>query len=111
MVGVFLVLFASTGVCSEEMPKLHLASDTWPPFTDAAGETRLAIDLVSAALERAGIRADTTIVEWTDVTAGIRDGRFDGSAAMWRSPERDEYLLFSEPYLENRLVLVGKKGR
>ncbi|HEV8549111.1 MAG TPA: transporter substrate-binding domain-containing protein, partial [Polyangiaceae bacterium] len=34
----------------------------------------------------------------------------DGSAAVWKSPEREKYLLFSKPYLENRLVLVARKG-
>ena len=29
---------------------------------------------------------------------------------MWRSADRERYLLFSNPYLENRLVLVGRKG-
>ena len=90
--------------------ELHLASDTWPPFTDSAEGRRVAIDLVLTALDRAGISATTTIVHWKDVEAGIRDAKFDGSAAMWRTDKREEYLIFSDPYLENRLVLVGRKG-
>ena len=91
--------------------ELHLASDTWPPFTDSAEGRRVAIDLVLTALDRAGISATTTIVHWKDVEAGIRDAKFDGSAAMWRTDKREEYLIFSDPYLENRLVLVGRPGR
>jgi polar amino acid transport system substrate-binding protein len=90
--------------------ELHLASDTWPPFTDSAEGRRVAIDLVLTALDRAGISATTTIVHWKDVEAGIRDAKFDGSVAMWRTDKREEYLIFSDPYLENRLVLVGRKG-
>lgn len=93
-----------------ETSRLRLASDTWPPFTNVAGKTRLAIDLVHEGLRRAGVAEETTIVPWKDVTAGLGDGRFDGSAAIWRSPEREKFLLFSKPYLENRLVLVGAKG-
>jgi ABC-type amino acid transport substrate-binding protein len=89
---------------------LQLASDVWPPFTDVRDGQRVAIDLVQTALDRAGISATTTIVDWKDVEAGIRDKKFDGSAAMWRTDAREEILIFSEPYLENRLVLVGRKG-
>lgn len=90
--------------------EIHLASDSWPPFTAEAEAQRVAVDLVHTALDRAGLRATTTIVEWKDVEEGIRQGRFHGSAAMWRSEARERELLFSAPYLENRLVLVGRKG-
>jgi len=90
--------------------ELHLASDTWPPFTDTPEGQRVAIELVMTALDRAGISASTTIVDWKEVEAGIRNATFDGSAAMWRTEKREENLIFSEPYLENRLVLVGRKG-
>ena len=52
----------------------------------------------------------TNIVEWTEVIPGLREGRFDGSAAIWHTTQRESFLLFSEAYLENRLVLVGQKG-
>jgi len=37
-------------------------------------------------------------------------GLFDGSGAAWKDPERERALIFSQPYLENRLVLVGRHG-
>ncbi len=89
---------------------LRLASDTWPPFTDAPDRRRIALELVHTALERAGIEATTTIVEWREVEAGLRRADIDGTAAMWHTDERAKALLFSQPYLENRLVLVGRKG-
>ncbi len=90
--------------------ELRLASDVWPPFTGEAGGARVAFELVNTALERARIDTTTAIVDWKEVEAGIRQGKFDGTAAMWRTEKRDESLVFSEPYLENRLVLVGRKG-
>jgi len=102
-------LFAAAALAADE-PTVRLASDRWPPFTNVEGQTRLAIDLVDQALERIGVRTDTTVTDWTDVMAGLRDGRFDGCAAIWRSDERETFLLYSQPYLENRLVLVGNKG-
>jgi len=89
---------------------LRLVSDEWPPFTGSAGSARAALDLVERALDRSGVHATTTIVDWKEAEAGIRRSDFDGSAAMWRTEERERDLLFSAPYLENRLVLVGRAG-
>lgn len=104
------ILLLPAFAMAADPPALRLASDTWPPFTDAPEGTRVAVELVHTALERAGIKATTTIVDWKDVEAGIRNATFDGSAAMWRTTEREQDLVFSAPYLENRLVLVGRKG-
>jgi len=97
-------------VAATEQVELRLASDLWPPFTNIADQSRLAIDLVHEALIRTGVSAATSIVDFGAVILGLQDGRFDGSGALWRSPEREKFLLFSEPYLENRLVLVGRAG-
>ena len=42
---------------------LAVASTPWPLFTNAAGKPRIALNLVETALGRAGLKADTTIVE------------------------------------------------
>ena len=107
---VVLMLLSPSLVFATEQVELRLASDLWPPFTNTADQSRLAIDLVHEALNRAEIKATTSIVDFGAVILGIQDGSFDGSGALWRSPEREILLLFSEPYLENRLVLVGRAG-
>lgn len=48
--------------------------------------------------------------DFARVLARLREGDLDGCAAIWRSAEREEYLLYSRAYLENRLVLVGREG-
>jgi len=103
-------LLTTGAVAAQETRTLRLGSDEWPPFTDVPGGQRVAIALVETALERAGIPSQTTIVDWKDVEAGIRHGNFDGSAAMWKTEQRERDLVFSRPYMENRLVLVGRKG-
>ncbi len=89
---------------------LTMASDVWQPFTDEFQKTRFAIDLVHSALGRAGIKPKTEILESWTVPADLKAGKYDGCGAMWYSDERAEFLLFSEPYLENRLILIGQKG-
>jgi ABC-type amino acid transport substrate-binding protein len=98
-------------VISAQQPQpLSLVSTAWPPFTNEAGQTRLALDLVEAALGRIAFAAKTTIVSAAEFTPALTSSRFDGSAAAWKDPEREQTLLFSQPYLENRLVLVGRQG-
>jgi ABC-type amino acid transport substrate-binding protein len=109
---VLIVMLLSMVQPSEaaDQPEIKLASDTWPPFTDQDGKHRVAVEIVLTALERAGVQATSTIVDWKEVERGIQEGLFDGSAAMWRTDQRERDLLYSEPYLENRLVLIGRKG-
>ncbi|MEM1002538.1 MAG: transporter substrate-binding domain-containing protein [Bacteroidota bacterium] len=52
----------------------------------------------------------SSLLEFGDLLSQINKGELDGSAALWKTPEREETLVFSEPYLENRLILVGLKG-
>jgi polar amino acid transport system substrate-binding protein len=105
-----LMFVALTARARAAPSPLKLVSDVWPPFTDVEGKPHEALDLVKAALLRDGIQSKTTILAWTQAEAGLAQGKFDGSAALWRSAEREKYLLFSRPYLENRLVLVTRKG-
>lgn len=108
---ILLSFFLGTAIIADAQSlKVKLASDVWPPFTNVSGQQALATALVNEALRRGGIGAETVIIGFGEVIAGIRDGDYDGSAALWRSAERDEFLLYSDAYLENRLVLVGRKG-
>ena len=104
------VVVGTSGAFAMEGSELRLASDSWPPFTDETSGQRVAVELVHTALERAGITAATEIVDWKEVERGLRTATYDGSAAMWRNAQREQDLLFSEPYLENRLILIGRKG-
>jgi polar amino acid transport system substrate-binding protein len=89
---------------------LRFVSTPWPPFTNAAGKPRIALNLVEAALGRAGLKADTAIVEPAQFTVALTSDRYDGSAAAWKDAGREQVLLYSQPYLENRLVLVARRG-
>jgi polar amino acid transport system substrate-binding protein len=97
-------------VVSAQTAPLALVSTAWPPFTNPTGQPRFALDLVEAALGRVGLTAKTTIVSPGQFTPLLLAGKIDGSAALWKDPERERALVYSQPYLENRLVLVGRYG-
>lgn len=111
--------------------QLSLVSTTWPPFSDSPGKPRFALDLVDAALKRMGIAAQTVVLDEGRLSSALLKGGLDGSAAVQvdqagqavqvdqagqsvragRVNEgREDGMLYSQPYLENRLMLVGPRG-
>jgi ABC-type amino acid transport substrate-binding protein len=103
----FLILSMS---CFAQIATLKLASDIWPPFSNVEGEKSIASDLVNEALNRQEIQTTTELIVFGDVIKGMESGSIDGSAALWITDERKKDFLFSDPYLNNQLVLVGPKG-
>lgn len=104
-------LLPVTAVVSAQRVPLRFVSTAWPPFTNAPGQARFALELVDEALKRIGESpADTAIVDEAAFTTALLGNEFDGSAAAWKDAEREKRLLYSEPYLENRLILVGRRG-
>src|SRR5262245_53200163 len=111
LIALLSLLLTTTALApSAQSGALHLVSTAWPPFTNDPGQPRFALDLVEAALGRFGTSAKTTIVDAAKFTPSLVGGAFDGSAAAWKDAEREKALVFSEPYLENRLLLIGRKG-
>lgn len=97
-------------ILTAQIESLKLSSDVWPPFTDVEAEKSIALDIVEEALKSISIRAEFEIVEFSLVMDGTKSGESDGSAAFWKDESREEYLAFSDPYLQNQLILVGRKG-
>jgi polar amino acid transport system substrate-binding protein len=110
-IGALLFVVGAPMLATMQTEQLQLASTPWSPFTNEPGQARYAIDLVAAALQRVGISVETTIVEESRLTPALLAGEFHGSAALWRDDQRERTLVYSEPYLENRLILVGGRGR
>jgi polar amino acid transport system substrate-binding protein len=105
---VILMLFIGA-ICNAQEAALHLGSDVWPPFTNEEDKTSLALDIVREALSRGAVSVKTSILKFNDVLSEINQGSLDGSGAIWKTTEREASLLYSEPYLENRLILIGLK--
>ena len=105
---IFFITFSSLTIAQEA--NLKLVADYWPPFTNEPNQIAFAQSLVYEALSRADVQATTTILPFDDVLASLRSGDAMGSPALWFSSDRAQHLLYSEPYLENQVILVGAKG-
>ena len=108
--ALLISLVALSIAVSAQTTQLRLVSTAWSPFTNEPGRPRFALDLVEAGFGRIGVKTSTTIVDAAQFTTSLLSGKFDGSAAAWKDAERERTLLFSQPYLENRLILVARRG-
>ncbi len=106
---LFILLMSYVSGASQNI-ELKLISDIWPPFSNIEGEKSIASDLVDEALKRQNIKTTTEIIANSDVISQIKKGKYDGSAALWINEEREKDFIFSDPYLNNQLILVGLKG-
>jgi polar amino acid transport system substrate-binding protein len=105
-----VTVMAAVLAVTAQQRELRLVSTIWPPFTNQPGQARFALDLVEAAFERIGVATITAFVDNVEFTTALASGPFDGSPAVWRDSRREQVALFSDPYLENRLVLIGRSG-
>lgn len=90
---------------------LRLVANYWGPYTENGlpGQGQAA-RLVSQLLADAGYDASIEIVPWQRALSMAYLGQVDGVVCIWSTAERQEKLLFSEPYLVNRLSLLHRKG-
>ncbi|MGM0420750.1 MAG: amino acid ABC transporter substrate-binding protein [Bacillota bacterium] len=84
--------------------------DSFPPmgYRDDSGEiVGFDIDLAKEAAKRLGVEAEFKAVEWDGVILSLKNGMID---VIWNgltiTPERDESIDFTQPYLENSQSIV-----
>lgn len=69
------------------------------------------IDLANALCEEMKAHCEISSQDWDGLIPGLKADKFDAiMAGMSITPERLEVVDFSEPYFNNKLILVGKKG-
>lgn len=103
----FVVL--AFGVAAQENT-LQLGNEPWPPFVLEGEDQGTAEQIVCEALMQAGFGCALNYGAWEDMLSAAETGELDGIAAVWFTPERGKSLVFSSPYLTNRLVPVTAVG-
>lgn len=123
-VGLFLVsLFLLTG-CSKQANSWSAiknsktlvvgVDDTFVPmdFREKNGElVGFDVDLAKATAKKLGLKADFQTIDWSMKETELRNGTID---VIWngytKTKEREEKVLFTRPYLENRQILITRKS-
>lgn len=102
-----LLAFSSATMAEQQ---LQLRANTSPPYADEKlPERGLALELVEHIYARTDYKPVITIESWSRAMEGVQMGVFDALAAAWYTPERNESLMFSEPYLSSKLIMVKSR--
>jgi polar amino acid transport system substrate-binding protein len=102
------LVFCSSGVFAQQ--ELRLMANTSPPYADAKlPEQGLALELVRHIYAGTDYQPVITIENWSRAVEGARLGVYDALASVWYSKEREQDLLFSEPYLRSELIILKRR--
>lgn len=110
-IGIVLMLSLLTlpTMAQTDLPGIaSITNDAWPPFINADGHSGLALDIVTTALQTQGVSLQVTIKPWARAMKDVIDGKNDLLLATWESTARTQTLLFSQPYLKNRLRFIKR---
>lgn len=108
-----LVLNESERLFIQSHPTIRLGIDpAFVPFefigTDGTYQG-ISADVVRIVSERTGLRFDVdTNLSWQEVANLASTGEIDVLSAMGKTADREQYLLFSKPYITFQRVIVVK---
>ena len=103
------LLLGLTLTCSSVFAQtpVTLTASTSPPYSDIKlPEQGLAMELVSHVLKHGGYSPEISFKVWSRAMEGVDVGLYDALAAAWYTDERAKHYIFSEPYLNSKLILL-----
>ena len=113
LMSMIFLLMTGCGINSEPKETIIVGFDESPlGYRDEKGEiVGFEIDLAREAIKRAGAKPEFKIIHWNEKENELNSGNID---MIWNgmdiTPERQEIMLFSKPYMDNRRVIVVLKG-
>ncbi len=106
---IILILWCCSAYSAERI--VSAASDPWPPFTDPDHPSQgLSLEIVRAALGTEGYEVTMRFMPWARAEEGTRQGTYDIVPNTWMTEERKKVFFFSEPYAENRISFIRRRG-
>ena len=105
---VLLLAFIASHALSDQ---LIAGQNDWPPFfSKARTDQGIAIALVREIFAKSGYQVEFNDTPWSRAIATVKSGQMDILPGVWDNAERKQYLVYSEPYLYNRIVFIKRKG-
>lgn len=97
------------------LTELRIATESnYKPFSylDAQGNHQgFEIDLIHALCDEMKAKCEIASHDWDSLIPGLNANKYDAIfASMSATDERRKVINFSDPYFNNKLVLIGKKG-
>lgn len=88
-----------------------VGASQWAPYVDRnAPDSGISIELIQQIFSKQGHEIELIYEPWSRLLKDLDKGAVDILPAVWFKKERLESMIFSEPYLYNRLVFVKAKG-
>lgn len=105
--GLLAVIISYNGYAEN----ITVVVNSWPPYVDKTLPGKgLAMQIVTAAMQRKGYQTKVAIETWDRALEGLNVGVYDVIGAIWKIPQREQTMLFSEPYLVNQIKFFKKKS-
>lgn len=92
---------------------LRVGWEPYAPFTfaDEKGEaTGADIDLIAAIAEEIDCAIVPVKLPWARIVKEVEQGTLDVSTSTSRTPEREQWALFSNPYRETEIAIYVRRG-
>lgn len=87
---------------------LKLSQDLWPPYImNSVQGSGIAHDIVVDALISAGYDLKYSVKPWTRVLKETKSGQSDVIISLWKTEERQQFLLYTQPYMQNDMVFIS----
>jgi polar amino acid transport system substrate-binding protein len=111
MMRSILCILAILGSVSIQAEKITAVGDPWPPFLDPNQENKgIVVEIATAAYATQGYEIEMSFVPWARAVDGVKNASFDLLLGTWLTAERTEFLMYSDPYLNNSIKFIKQKG-
>lgn len=114
LVGVSLMLSLLVSVAwSQEQKTIALVGFKYPPFYQDQGDAveGIAIDIAHALFARLDLTPVIEVYPLKRTLMLLEQGRADGTMTLIKTPERSEYLHFTDPVMTVRGLIWSAAGR
>ncbi|NNG00174.1 MAG: amino acid ABC transporter substrate-binding protein [Desulfobacteraceae bacterium] len=98
---------------AEELKPIVLAWEPWEPYqylNDRGELTGLGVDMLNAILLNMKAPYKWQETPWKRVLKDLEEGFLDAGLGASKTPEREQWAYFSDPYRTESVVLFVKKG-
>jgi polar amino acid transport system substrate-binding protein len=104
-----------TTLTTLEEGKLLMGSDTtYPPFesiNEAGDPEGFDVDIAMEIADRLGLELEVVTTAWDGIIPGLKSDKYDMiMSAMTITPEREEEIDFSDPYIDSNQSIAVKEG-
>lgn len=109
---IILLCFPVQSSGAEKM-KLIQGWESWAPFAYKDSSNRLTgldIEIVGRILNNSGYRVEYREAPWARELMWLKEGVIHIGASAMKTPEREAYAYFSDPYQKESYILFVRKG-